>query len=412
MLLNSKYRFAKNVGALAIGGFLSLNAVADWPQFRGPNAASGIATANIPTEFSVEDKKNISWSASLPGRGVSGPIVVANQVITTSSSGIDQRRIYVTSNSTKDGKLLWEQQFVARGRPFCHPTSANAAPTPTSDGKNVFAFFSSNDLICLDLQGNLLWYRSLAVDYPKAGNDVGMSSSPVVAEGVVTVQIESQGDAFVVGLDSETGETLWRVDRAKEANWSSPTVAKTADGKEIFIFQSSKTLVGIVPRTGKELWNLPAPCSSIPSAAVQGNIVYVPSKGITAYELGSSDQPPSKAWNNSKLSPNSASPVVVKNQIFTVKGGVMFCADTQTGDMKWQLRMGEVGSVWSSTVMAGNHLYLFSQSGECFVVEAQESEGVVAGTYKLGDDVLGSPAIDGDAMYVRSVGKLWKIAKE
>ena len=34
---------------------------------------------------------------------------------------------------------------------------------------------------CLDRDGNLLWYRGLTYEYPKASNSLGMSSSPVIA---------------------------------------------------------------------------------------------------------------------------------------------------------------------------------------------------------------------------------------
>ena len=130
---------------------------ADWPMFRGPNAGSVAIDAKVPTKFGGEQKENVAWRTELPGRSVGGVIVVGDSAITTSSSGMDQRRLHLISVNSKDGSTRWQPEFVARGRPFCHPTSANAAPTPASDGKNIFAFFSSNDLACVDLDGNLIW---------------------------------------------------------------------------------------------------------------------------------------------------------------------------------------------------------------------------------------------------------------
>ena len=63
--------------------------------------------------------------------------------------------------------------------------SAVAANTPCSDGKRVFAFYSSNDLAALDLDGNLLWYRGLASDYPEAGKE--QSHTYLVADRVATL---------------------------------------------------------------------------------------------------------------------------------------------------------------------------------------------------------------------------------
>ncbi|HUP82285.1 MAG TPA: PQQ-binding-like beta-propeller repeat protein, partial [Pirellula sp.] len=147
---------------------------ADWPMFRGPNAGSIAIDAKIPVKFGGESKENVAWRTELPGKSVGGVIVVGDSAVTTSSSGMDQRRLHLISVNAKDGSINWQQELVARGRPYCHPTSANAAPTPASDGKRIFAFYSSNDLACVDLEGNLVWYRSLSTDFPKAGNDVGM----------------------------------------------------------------------------------------------------------------------------------------------------------------------------------------------------------------------------------------------
>jgi len=126
-------------------------------MFRGPNAGSVSIDSKVPIKFGGEQKENVAWRTELPGRSVGGVIVLGDQAITTSSSGMDQRRLHLISVSTKDGAIQWQQEFVARGRPFCHPTSANAAPTPASDGKHIFAFYSSNDLACVDLDGNLIW---------------------------------------------------------------------------------------------------------------------------------------------------------------------------------------------------------------------------------------------------------------
>ena len=156
---------------------------------------------------------------------------VSGRVIATSASGASQDRLHVHAFDAASGKSLWERQFWATGRTLCHPTSSVAACSPMSDGQRIFAFFSSNDLVCLDLNGNLLWYRGLTLDYPTAANDVGMSSSPLVVDGTVIVQVENKGDSFAAGLDAETGQTRWKIPRKPEMNWTSPTVWQAEIGR-------------------------------------------------------------------------------------------------------------------------------------------------------------------------------------
>ena len=385
---------------------------ADWPMFRGPNAGSVSIDSKVPTKFGGEQKENVAWRTELPGRSVSGVIIVGDQAITTSSSGMDQRRLHLISVNTKDGALLWQQEFVARGRPFCHPTSANAAPTPASDGKHVFAFYSSNDLACVDLEGNLVWYRSLSTDFPKAGNDVGMSSSPIVVDGVCIVQIECQGDSFAAGLNAEDGKILWKLDRPKQANWASPTIVKMPSGEQVVVMQSSEDLLAVSPKTGKILWDMELRCSTIPSTFAAEGRLFVPAGGLTAFDLSSVGSSPSKLWDNNKLSSNACSPLVVGKSVYTISRTVLACGDLFSGESKWQTRLADAKSIWSSPVVAGNNLYVFSDDGRCFVVELGDTEGKVVSTNELGEAVLGSPAISGNAMYVRGVSSLWKIAEK
>ena len=385
---------------------------ADWPMFRGPNAGSVSIDSKVPTKFGGEQKENVAWRTELPGRSVSGVIIVGDQAITTSSSGMDQRRLHLISVNTKDGALLWQQEFVARGRPFCHPTSANAAPTPASDGKHVFAFYSSNDLACVDLEGNLVWYRSLSTDFPKAGNDVGMSSSPIVVDGVCIVQIECQGDSFAAGLNAEDGKILWKLDRPKQANWASPTIVKMPSGEQVVVMQSSEDLLAVSPKTGKILWEMELRCSTIPSTFAAEGRLFVPAGGLTAFDLSSVGSSPSKLWDNNKLNSNACSPLVVGKSVYTISRTVLACGDLFSGESKWQTRLADAKSIWSSPVVAGNNLYVFSDDGRCFVVELGDTEGKVVSTNELGEAVLGSPAISGNAMYVRGVSSLWKIAEK
>jgi outer membrane protein assembly factor BamB len=73
--------------ALATLSAASVNA-GDWPRFRGPNG-DGISTEGpIPTKWDAES--NIKWTADLPGKGSSSPIVLGDRVFVTCYSGYGQ----------------------------------------------------------------------------------------------------------------------------------------------------------------------------------------------------------------------------------------------------------------------------------------------------------------------------------
>ena len=189
-------------------------AKADWLQFRGPNAAAVATEAKVPA-----DELKIAWTADLPGRGLSAPIVVGERVFVTCSSGPAQETLHVFCFNAADGSKKWERVMRTTGRTMTHPKTSVAAPTPCSDGDRVFALFSSNDLCAFDLDGNLLWLRGLMFDYANASNSLGMAQSPVVLDGTLVVQSENDSESFAAGLDVATGRNKWKLDRPKAANW-------------------------------------------------------------------------------------------------------------------------------------------------------------------------------------------------
>jgi outer membrane protein assembly factor BamB len=383
----------------------------DWRQFRGSDHSSVAADAKLPLEFSAE--KNVAWKSPLVGRGVSGPIAVGGKVFVTASSGaVTQNRLHVLCFDAESGKQLWHRQFWATGRCFHHPTSANAAPTPASDGERIFAFYSSNDLVCLDLDGNLLWYRGLGSDYPKAGNDVGMSSSPVVVGDTVVVQVENQGDSFAAGLDTATGENRWRIDRPKEANWASPAALPVKDGKDLVLLQSNKTLAAHDPKSGEQVWSFELACSGIPSSTPSGERIFAPAKGVTALDLKSGETAPSLAWDSNRLATGNASPVIHDGKVYVLasRSGVLTCGDAEKGELLWQLRLS--GTFWATPVVANNHLYCVNQDGKVLVVKLGGEKGELVATNELGDTFLASPAVADNGLFLRSDKYLWKIAQK
>jgi len=384
---------------------LAFNASADWPQFRGPQGNGVTTDKNLPVTLSPESLK---WSVDLPGRGLSGAIVMGDKVIVTCSSGPTQTRLHVICVSAKDGSTIWHRQFWATGRTMCHSKTSVAAPTPCSDGKLVYAVYSSNDVVCLDLDGNLQWLRGLTADYANVSNSLGMSSSPVVSGGTLVVQVENDSESYTLGLAKGSGINRWRLDRPKAANWTSPVVLRNG----LVALQSSKGVHAVRAGDGTKAWSYDDGASTIPSSAIFNGVLYVPSRGITALELnqGNAANTPKQLWQSSRLSPATASPIVMGDKVFTVnRAGVLTAGSRTEGKRLWQTRLK--GPFSATPVVAGKHLYFFNEAGLVQVVDVSGKEGEIVGTLELKDQILGSPAVGGGALYVRSNAKLFKVAK-
>lgn len=385
--------------------FFATTAQADWLNFRGPNG-SGFAPEleNVPAELSESTE---AWKVALPGRGLGTPIVVGDKVFVSAASGPDQKQLHVLCFDAASGEPVWERRFWATGRTMAHKKTNVAAPSPASDGEHVFALFSSNDLVCLDLEGNLRWMRGLTLDYPNASNSLGLASSPIVVGDTLVAQIENDSESFAAGFDVLTGENKWKIDRPKAANWTSPTVLGSGDDA-IVALQSSKGILGVVPATGSTLFQIEGGASTIPSGAAVDDILFVPSNGLTVYRVDSDGGEPEKLWNESTQRPGTGSPLVIGEKVYIINNAaVLTCADAATGERIWRTRLK--GPISSSPVASGeNHLYVFSETGVGQVVDLSGEEGKVTSEIELGETILGTPALDDGALYVRSDGHLWK----
>src|SRR5690606_27889139 len=147
----------------------------------------------------------------------------------------------------------------------------------------------------------------------------------------------------------------------------------------------------------------------IPSSVVAGDVVYVPSHGITAMRPGRSNPGvPEILWNEGALRPGTASPVVRGEKLYVVNGaGVLSAARRKDGKRLWQLRLQ--GSYSSRPVIAGQTLYIVTEKGQLQVVALGEDKGGILATHELKDTVLSTTAVSHGALFVRGEHDLWKI---
>ncbi len=399
----------KHLLIFTIAIFVSGAMAGDWPGFRGP-MGNGISD-EVGLPVALNPKKHIDWRMDLPGRGLSSPLVVGDRVFITASGGTREDILHILCLNATDGSVIWQRRFWAMGSTMCHKKTSIAAPTPVTDGRFLFALFSSNDLFCLDLDGNLRWLRGLTVDYPNARNSLGMASSLLLAGGLLVAQIENDSESFTAGLSQTDGINQWRIQRPKSANWTTATVHRTESGRDLVLLQSGKGIHAVNPENGEVAWHYNDGASTIPSSVLAAGVLYVPSHGITALELAPDGASFNQKWRSSRLRPGTASPLVHRDRIYSINNaGVLTCGDTDSGNRLWQLRLD--GPFGGSPVVADNHLYAFSEEGRVQVVDLSAPEGRIAGEMDLGEMIQCSPAISSGALYIRSDRRIWKIARK
>jgi outer membrane protein assembly factor BamB len=380
----------------------------DWLAFRGDGGRGEAMRSRPPADFDVPEGKNVAWKSATTGRGIGGPLVIGDLVVVTGCDGEDERDIHVEAFDAGTGERRWVRSMRATGRPFTHPTSANASPTPASDGERVFALFSSCDLVCVDLQGRLQWFRGLAVDHPKTGNDISMSSSPAVIDGVVAVQLENQGDSFAAGIDAQTGETLWLKARPRQSNWATPQPITMGDGRSAFVLQDGGELTIVDSRTGESVHDFPIKCDSTASSSFAAPMIIVPGEETVALRTDSSGV--EVVWRSNKLRPQRCSPVIAGGRIYMGRGSVLLAGNLVDGEVAWQKRLPGIESVWATPVATGSGIYVFDSNGSVAVVRDDDTTAEVIAQPVVGETILASPAVVGDALFLRTERAVIKIA--
>ncbi|HMP02396.1 MAG TPA: PQQ-binding-like beta-propeller repeat protein [Gemmatales bacterium] len=379
----------------------------DWPQFRGADG-TGVIANPYPTSWSGSEQ--VAWKVGLAGRGLSGPVVAAGKVFVTSCAGRQEDRLIVQCLDAATGKELWQRQLWATGSTACHPSSSMAAPTPVADAERVYALFATGDLACFSHAGDLLWYRALCQDVPTITNQVGMASSPMLADGMLIVPMENVGaDSFAAGIDVRTGQTQWRVERPREENWTTPVVVRRPEGWEVLLL-SGNNLAVLDAATGKEKWRYAAEgLSTIPSAIVGPDGILVP--GGRAGELvlvrPSGDGQPAVAWRQ-RLRTRYATPLRLADKVYAITAAdVLQCMNAQSGEVVWQLRLKN-GPYAASPLAAGGLIYCLSEKGLCTVVRPGAEAEVVASN-QIDDVFMATPALAGGHIFLRAERTLYCI---
>jgi outer membrane protein assembly factor BamB len=105
-------------------------------------------------------------------------------------------------------------------RPDTELRGGNAAPTPCTDGRRVYALFGSSELVALDFAGRLLWRK----DFAPFVCDIAVGTSPILTLDAVLVLADGTKPALsrLIAFDPATGNVKWERQRP-DANFNHTT---------------------------------------------------------------------------------------------------------------------------------------------------------------------------------------------
>lgn len=283
--------------------------------------------------------------------------------------------------------------------PAAHALTGQATPSPLSDGKHIFMLSAIGTLAAYLPDGSRLW----AVDVGRPQHNWGHSASPLLADGLLVVQVGNRLSA----RDPATGAEKWQAQSA--AGWGTPAVARIggralvlATGGNWFDAKSGVKLADDVLRFP---WNGPV---------VDVGVVYKMDEDGAAAVALTADGTPLRRWT-------AAVPKARYYATAVTHGGLLYNID-QTGRLtvldvadgakvygeKLDFGKGSI-TVYPSPVLAGGRLYVSADNGVTLVLAPGREFRVLARNTL--EPFRSTPVFAGGQMVVRTLRGVCCIAE-
>ena len=388
-------------------GWLAHGQSNSWPQFLGPTRDAVYHGKDLAATWPKEGPR-IVWQGDA-GEGFSGPVVADGKVILFHRNGAEE---VVECLDRLTGKSQWAFKYPTKFKDGIHADNGPRS-TPTIEGDRVYTYGAEGELHCVDFKtGEAVWHVSGKKEFKVTPRWHGVVCSPLLEGDAVVLNIGNTNDAGFVAFNKKNGEVLWKSTKHK-VSCSSP-IAATIGGKRYILTMSSRSLAGLDPQTGKELFthtldakhkdHLLAACPVVIGDQVFASGAY----NVGAHLMRIVDGKREKVWNTPELATQYATPIFYDGYIYGVHGqwesGVeLRCLDAKNGELKWS----RPDYKESTVLRAGDELLVLTYTGMLAKGKLSPSgftENARAQVASFG--VRAYPALADGLLYLRTRNKL------
>jgi outer membrane protein assembly factor BamB len=414
-----------------------------WPQWRGPTWNGVAADADPPITWS--ETENLRWKTPIEGSGHATPIVWGDRIFLLTAIPLDKempvpdvipagtpnmkvspreaivswkpQRFAIVCIDRTSGKQLWSRTVhEAMPHQGHHHKGGFASASPVTDGQHIYAYFGSQGLYCYDFQGRLVWKKDFQPQAMEAG--LGEGSSPALSGDTLVIVVDQERQSYVAAIDKKTGKEIWKQDRDEVSNWSTPRIFTHAGRRQV-------VLNGAIVRsydlaTGELLWECGGQSlGAVPMPAVGHGLVFATSgwrkdtfHAIALGQRGDLTNSKSVVWSLSRGTPYVPCPMLWGEEIYLLEDRNFFsCLGATDGELHYlKHRLPGLLNFSASPVGAADRIYLLSEGGSTVVLQRGPQLKVLA-INQLDEMFHASPAIVGDAIYLRGDQHLFCIAK-
>jgi outer membrane protein assembly factor BamB len=414
---------------------------ASWPHWRGPNFNGSTDETGLGETWSKTE--NVVWKAPMPGPSGSSPVIWGDHVFVSTPDA--QKNLNLICLNRKDGSVRWQKQ-VGIGDRNAGPRSNMTSPSPVTDGKVVVALYGTGDVAAFDFEGKELWKRNLGAESGKFAIMWLYGSSPTIYEGKLYIQVlqttpvpegythandgKETRESFLLCADPMTGKDIWKQIRNSEArqeskeSYATPIPFEGPNGKEILVL-GGDCMTGHDAKTGAELWRAGGlnPKNDpwwriVPSPVTGGGVILAsaPKRDpVYAFKVGGKGDITEShlAWKLTENPTDWSTPLFYKNRFYVLDGDrhVLTCLKPESGEKIWQTKIEIRDPIWSSPLGADGRIYLISEGGTAFVIDAEG--GKVTATIAMSEGPARSSIVAAQGqLFVRTAENLYCVAKK
>jgi outer membrane protein assembly factor BamB len=231
---------------------------------------------NLPTEWSIGDKKNIKWAAQLGTKTYTSPVIAGGKVFigTNNHKPRDPKvkgdKAILMCFRESDGQFLWQIAHDMPPADIVREARSDGLPSnPVVDVDRSFLYYVTPgcEVVCADLDGKVVWSRDL-VKQLKVFPCYMCTCSPLIVGDLLFVTTGNGRDAenmlpepaapSLVALNKKTGEVKWQDNspgqNILEGQWANPVYAEVNGKGQIICPGGDGWLRGLDPETGKLIW--------------------------------------------------------------------------------------------------------------------------------------------------------------
>jgi len=335
----------------------------EWTKWRGP-FANGTTNETNWNPKALEGGAKIVWETNV-GNGHSAVAVKDSRLYTMGNrilvaDGDTTYQDFIWCLDTRTGEEKWKHTYLCDEGLDPGPGS-----TPVLDKGYLYTLSREGHLFCFDAKsGRIKWNRHIVIDSLAAKHNWGFSSSPVIADDILLLNINKAGMAF----DKITGQLLWKSE-ISDCGFNSPVLFQQ-NGKHSAVIGARRNIIAFDVQTGDSLWTLPLGGGESDPVFFD-DMMYFGGRSTALVDL--KEEIPEILWENKTISWVFQSCSVLDGNAYgfgdlNMRENKQYlqCIDLEKGERAWSQEF----EMYGSSIIAGDKLIVLTGSGKLIIAEA------------------------------------------